>query len=290
MASHAQAVRAHYDANTRRFLRHGQRAHTYNIHQPLWPPGVATLAEAVAVSNSMVAEQMLLLQERFRAPGFRVMDLGCGVGSTLLSLAGQAPDWAELTGITISPEQVAIGQRLAKAAGHEDRVNIALGDFTDLGERPRQHLLFSIEAFLHGPDPLAFFREAARMLVPGGRLLIIDDVLLATPPDRRGQQLLQDFREGWLAGSLLPLTEISTLSADQGLRMVTQRSLTPWMRLGRPRDQLIGWMRVFARERMQRSTYWRSLSGGYAKQQCLRQGWLSYHYLLFEKAEAEGGG
>jgi hypothetical protein len=40
---------------------------------------------------------------------------------------------------------------------------------------PRAELAFSIEAFVHGPNPRAYFEAGPRYLVPGGALVVCDD-------------------------------------------------------------------------------------------------------------------
>ncbi len=49
-------------------------------------------------------------------PGLRYLELGCGIGFTVLVLAACNPDW-EVCGIELMPEQLAIGRKLADEAG-----------------------------------------------------------------------------------------------------------------------------------------------------------------------------
>lgn len=96
-------------------------------------------------------------------------------------------------------------------------------------------------------------------------------------------QYLADFRSGWLAGSLIPEREAVKIAAAAGLRLCQSNDLTPLMKLGRPRDQFIGALRRIAAPLMRRSTYFRALNGGYAKQQCLKQGLVQYRHLVWER-------
>jgi hypothetical protein len=104
---------------------------------------------------------------------------------------------------------------------------------------------------------------------------------------QQATRLLEDFRQGWLAGSLITVAQAAKLAAREGLALRQDRDLTPLMALGRPRDRFIGLMYRFFRNTMKRSTYLQAFSGGYAKQQCLRQGLVAYRMLVWEK---KGGG
>ncbi|HEX6277281.1 MAG TPA: hypothetical protein VFZ53_29770 [Polyangiaceae bacterium] len=58
-------------------------------------------------------------------------------------------------------------------------------------EVPTAELAFSIEAFVHGPAPRAYFEAASRYLVPGRALAVRDDFRTstgrATPQRRRSR-------------------------------------------------------------------------------------------------------
>ncbi|MEL6846531.1 MAG: hypothetical protein AAFP02_25270, partial [Bacteroidota bacterium] len=69
-----------------------------------------------------------------------------------------------------------------------------------------------------------------------------------------------------------------------GLQLRRTLNLTPYMRLGRPRDKVIGMMSAVAGKWMQRSTYFKMMHGGYAKQQSLKQDLLRYQLMEWKKA------
>jgi len=263
-------VRDYYDANTWKFLLSGaERA----IHRELWGPGVKTRAEAVHHAHALVLDQL--------GPGDRhVLDLGCGVGTAALYLAGRRP--VQVVGVSISPAQVRRADRYAARNGPlEGGVRFALADFTALPQELRGFdLAFAIEAFVHADPAAAFFDQAARALRPGGALVIIDDVRAGDHDD----PALDAFRAGWLAPSVLSVAEAEALAAGAGLRLVASTDLSPLQRLGRPRDRLIRAALPLLRRVRRRSMWAQSLVGGNALQHCHRTGLLRYGLLRFERA------
>ena len=67
------------------------------------------------------------------APGMRVLDIGCGWGGLALYL--HAVSGAEVTGITLSEEQLKVARARAAAAGVAGHVRFELVDYRALGER-----------------------------------------------------------------------------------------------------------------------------------------------------------
>ena len=123
-----------------------------------------------------------------------VVDLGCGIGASLCYLAQRLP--IRGTGITLSPTQAAIGQQRIADLGLDDRVTCLEGDYTDLPpDLGPADVAFAIESFLHAPDPSRFFAEAARLLGPGGALIIRDDMARDRQP--RSAEGLERFVRGW---------------------------------------------------------------------------------------------
>jgi SAM-dependent methyltransferase len=260
-------VRRYYDANTWKFLLSGnQRA----IHRELWGPGVTCADEAVHHAHALVLDEL-------GPADSRVLDLGCGVGTTALYLARRRP--VEVVGVSISPAQVRLAQRFAARNERlRGSVRFRTADFTDLPpELAGFDLAVAIESFVHADPAAAFFREAARALRPGGALVVIDDFRLCAPSDPR----LVDVRDGWHMATLLSEPEAARLAAAAGLDLHASRDLSSLQRLGRPRDRLVRAAQPVLRRLRSHSVWAQSMVGGDALQRCHQQGLLAYRLLRF---------
>ncbi len=278
MTSTAERVRDYYDANTWKFLLSGGQG---AIHRELWGPGVTTRAESVQLAHALVLDALPTGAER-------VLDLGCGVGAAALYLAQRRP--VEVVGVSISPDQVRRAEGFAARSGPlRGSVRFLTGDFTALPEGLRRFdAALAIESFVHADPTSAFLSEAARALRPGGTLVVIDDVRVGDPADPR----FDDVRTGWHAATLVSVSEAEDLAGAVGLDLVEARDLTPYQRLGRPRDRLIRAAQPVLRRLRHRSAWAESLVGGDALQRCHRAGLLEYRLLRFvrtaEPSEAAG--
>ncbi len=260
-------VRRYYDANTWKFLLSGsQRA----IHRELWGPGVTSRRMAVHHAHALVLDEL-------GPDDRRVLDLGCGVGTAALYLADRLQ--VEVLGVSISPEQVRLAGRYAAQGGPRlGTVQFRVADFTDLPhDLADLDLAFAIESFVHADPAAAFFREVARVLRPGGALVVIDDVRTGDPADPR----LADFRSGWHAPNVVSVDEAAALAGDAGLRLVSSRDLSSLQRLRRPRDRTIHAAQPLLRLGRGRSMWADSMVGGDALQQSHLGGLLQYRLLRF---------
>jgi ubiquinone/menaquinone biosynthesis C-methylase UbiE len=112
----------------------------------------------------------------------RVLDVGCGTGAASRAAAATA---ASVVGIDLSPQM--IQQAVGLADGMEN-VDFEVADAEQLpfGAQEFTSVLCS-NSFHHYPDPLQATREMARVLAPGGRLVIGDacaDLATARIADR----------------------------------------------------------------------------------------------------------
>ena len=271
-------VRAYYDANTDAFVRHGQGGAFGAIHRAVWGPGVTTRERAFHYVEDLIAGEIDALTLDRAA---RIVDLGCGVGASLIYLA-QRRDISG-TGVTLSPVQAQHGEARIAALGLGDRVHVREGDYCAL---PKDigtvDLAYAIESFVHGPAPGRFFAEAARVLRPGGRLIICDDVCQGDPSPAASRTIAR-FTRGWHVNSLLTPAEWQSHAAHAGFVHLSTIDLTAYLELSRPRDRVIallaratGWMPSV-------STRLAPLIGGSALQQGLSRGWISYHYSVFRR-------
>jgi cyclopropane fatty-acyl-phospholipid synthase-like methyltransferase len=278
---HAREVRRYYDDNTAAFEKLGQGG--ASIHRAVWGPGVSTRKAAMHFVDELLLETL---------PGERptVVDLGCGLGASLLYLASRKSLVGE--GLTISPRQAARAAELIAAAGAGDRVRCREGNFLALPAdlAARADLTFSIEAFVHSPDADGYFREAARSLRPGGHVVVCDDFLATSEPpvSARARRWLAEFRAGWHVGSLLTVDQVSAIAAGHGLHLVRDVDLTPYLELRRPRDRVITALVGVGRPFRRTNAFWQSLVGGNALQLALTHGLLRYRFLEFAGQERRG--
>jgi MPBQ/MSBQ methyltransferase len=101
-----------------------------------------------------------------------VLDVGCGIGGASRHLAQGFGEGTSVTGITLSPKQVARAEELAEQQGvrnAEFRVMNALAmDFPDNSF----DLVWACESGEHMPDKKKYVEEMVRVLKPGGTLVI----------------------------------------------------------------------------------------------------------------------
>ena len=105
------------------------------------------------------------------APRARYADLGIGDGMLTLMLAENATC---VTAVDISPEMLAQLQTRARAKGL-DNIELVEGDIEDLPLPDDSHdVVVASQALHHAVSPAKCLAEAQRILVPGGRLLVMD--------------------------------------------------------------------------------------------------------------------
>jgi cyclopropane-fatty-acyl-phospholipid synthase len=155
-------VKAHYDLDEplfRRFLDADLHYSCAYFERP-----DLGLEEAQQAKCRHIARKLLL------QPGEHVLDIGSGWGGLALHLARSAD--VRVTGLTLSQDQYRTACRRALDTGLADRVRFELCDY-------RQHqgqydAIASVGMFEHvgRPQYPRFFAHAARLLRPGGRMLL----------------------------------------------------------------------------------------------------------------------
>lgn len=109
------------------------------------------------------------------APGERVLDIGCGTGTQAVAAWRRAQPGGSVAGVDLSENMLAAARRKARRA----RAKIAFhaADATALPFAGESFDVVTITTVMHMvPETkrLAALREAARVLRPGGRLLLVD--------------------------------------------------------------------------------------------------------------------
>lgn len=106
------------------------------------------------------------------APPEKVLDVGCGIGGTSRYLAAKLGDRSTVTGITLSPRQVERASTLAEVAGLTN-VNFKVMDALKMDFPDNSFdLVWACESGEHMPDKNAYIAEMARVLKPGGLMVM----------------------------------------------------------------------------------------------------------------------
>jgi SAM-dependent methyltransferase len=109
----------------------------------------------------------------------RILDMGCGLGSTLRSFGRRLP-CAELRGITLVPWQLEQGRQLSESQNDAGNIALVLGDYEHSefasGSFDGVYALES-SCYGHGANKSVFLRECHRLLQPGGRVVVADGFL-----------------------------------------------------------------------------------------------------------------
>jgi cyclopropane-fatty-acyl-phospholipid synthase len=156
-------VAHHYDLNGRLYSLFLDRDRQYSC--AYFPRGDETLEEAQIAKKRHIAAKL-----RLDRPGLSVLDIGCGWGGLALSLARDYG--AQVTGITLSVEQLREARARAAAEGLQERASFELLDYRKLDRRFDR--IVSVGMFEHVGvvHYRAFFDAVARCLDPDGVALL----------------------------------------------------------------------------------------------------------------------
>ena len=150
-------------------------------------------------------------------PGETVLDLGSGAGFDVFLAARAVGPKGRVIGVDMTPEMVSKA-RAIQAKGGYDNVEFRLGEIESLPVADRSvDVILSNCVINLSPDKPRVFREAFRVLKPGGRLAVSDIVALAPIPEnlRRDWELYT----GCVAGAS-SIAEVKSWLTEAGFTQI----------------------------------------------------------------------
>jgi SAM-dependent methyltransferase len=136
-----------------------------NPNKALWEKGDFTrIAESMRDSGEALVKQLGVTK------GLKVLDLGCGDGTTALP---EAELGADVLGVDIASNLVEAGNKRAKSTGL-DNLRFQEGDASDLRDLEDESfdLVVTIFGAMFAPKPSDVAKEMVRVTRPGGRIIM----------------------------------------------------------------------------------------------------------------------
>lgn len=145
-----------------------------DIHIGLYSTGKETVADASAAMTQYLLERAGIVA------GLKVLDIACGFGGTLRTLARLG---CRVKGIDISENCVDRAGKRNVRAGLADRIEVTVGDFHSIDSAPDAwDAVICQEAIIHSPNRPRVFAEVHRVLRPDG-VFAFSDILTGEEAD-----------------------------------------------------------------------------------------------------------
>lgn len=183
----------------------------------------ASHAESLLNTNRVLADMARI------APGDRVLDAGCGIGGSSVWLAEQRG--ATVVGITPVRSQVSRARANVQRRGLTHLVAIECADYGETGLPAASFdVVWALESVCHAVEKARFYREAARLLRPGGRVVLAEYIRSARALPPADELLLREWLSGWMIPDLDTCDEHVAAARSAGFGDIEVRDVTPHMR------------------------------------------------------------
>ena len=269
-------IAEYYNRNTSRFLGYGQGGSVGAIHRAVWGDGVRTREEAYHYVHHLLLEQI----DKIGIGKHRVLDLGCGVGSSLLYLQKHS----NIEGFGVTNSKVHLEEAWRRKDKRDFAMNFIRADFCHDTLPADIDFGYGIESFAQGSDARKFFANVSSSLRMGARLALCDD-FLAT---RESGFWLEEFRNGWQLSSLMHREDIDALAVEHDLHLIEEHALTSFLEVDRLRDRAIRVVVALGRPLRLKHPCWLNFLGGNALRQCLKKQLVSYYFRVWTKGSHTG--
>lgn len=147
-------------------------------------------------NNSLENLNQVMAQKVSISAADTVLDAGCGQGGSSFWLAENLG--AKVKGITLVPHQVEIATKDSINRGLSNNVSFSIQDYCNTGFADESFtVVWACESLCHTVDKAQFYREAYRLLKPGGRLVVAEYMRKNRPLEPTHENLLQEWLSGW---------------------------------------------------------------------------------------------
>jgi cyclopropane fatty-acyl-phospholipid synthase-like methyltransferase len=174
--------------------------------------------DAVNRANEVLAEWAGI------QPNTRIIDAGCGLGHSAIWLSKRYQ--ATVTGITVVPKQV---ETILKNLQKEpvERVDFLVANYLQMPFADNTvDVVWAFESVCHAAGKIDFYKEAYRILKPGGLIVMAEYLRNNRPMNDTKEALLKEIFERWAIPDLDTLQEHEQHAAATGFSSFRNKDVT----------------------------------------------------------------
>ncbi|WP_319560501.1 class I SAM-dependent methyltransferase [Marispirochaeta sp.] len=256
--------------------------HTISEHRSVWAPEVKNRRQAALYINKRIEDHAIA------ADAEKILDLGCGIGSTMTDLAKARE--ARYSGLTASRNQKQTGDELILKQGLQESIRIFEGNFSN----PRVFRLFPDQDLIYAVESTAALRAEtdiggliAENLVSGGRMILCDYMLSKAEENLSAheQKLLESLKELLHLPGIRSAQEWIGVFEDAGLETIAAEDFSSWLKV-----PLFSSLPCTVLLPVAGKIEWpwiKRAAGITALHTLLRRGSMQYRFLVFQKNQGK---
>ncbi len=190
-------------------------SNSLGLHLGFWEKDTKSRQEAILNQNKAILELVKIRKAD------KILDAGCGVGGTAIYLAKQTG--AHITGISITEDQI----KHAKNNAEKNKVS-SLTTFLQMNYEKTTfpsnsfNIIYGVESICYSYPKINFLKEAYRLLMPGGKLIIEDGYSIRKPKDSKEKTILDEFKKGWALKELCLFNDMTKYLSLSGFTKIKE--------------------------------------------------------------------
>ena len=193
------------------------------LHFGYFEDGIQNHDEALVNMNTILSNNINITSDD------TVLDAGCGQGGSSMWLAENIG--CDVVGITLVPHQVHKAKRDSKRRKIEHKTEFYVQDYCKTAFSDASFsVIWACESICHAPHKDEFYKEAFRLLKPGGRLIVAEYIRNSRNFEADKEKILNQWCSGWSMPDLDTWGEHESNMRNAGFKEIAHQDVTLNMR------------------------------------------------------------